>query len=202
MEQLEQARGAGKVYDYRDYDRIWQRVSPTLAAYPAEGSEPAPPGQQLAPAQEEQLPGAQEDPCCMGSAAGDMLEVIAGYIHNELEGQRSYRMFARCCSGQMARVLRELAVEEAAHARRLQAVYYLISGRCCRPLLQGGCMQLGSRCEELRRRYHDESCDAINYLRSAEGTTDPCLQDVFHQLSREEFSHAQRLLQLLINRGG
>ena len=61
--------GPPVTYDYRLYDRIWQRVSPELVPYPAlrsgEESAPAVPPAPDAPA----LPGALPDPCCMGSAA-------------------------------------------------------------------------------------------------------------------------------------
>ena len=62
-------------YDFRRYDRIWQRVSPTLEPYPAEEGEAM---TALTPAQESQLPGAEADPCCMGSAARESLSVLTG----------------------------------------------------------------------------------------------------------------------------
>ena len=74
-------------YDYRRYDRVWQRVSPTLEPYPGcpcsaaegfQGANTPPPASDTALAplqtrQEAQLPGAEANPCCMGSAAEEML---------------------------------------------------------------------------------------------------------------------------------
>ena len=83
---MEQHLHSPEVYDYRQYDRIWQRVAPNLEPYPeVRQGETAVPAVQtgalpagtdaLTPAQvrqESQLPGAEADPCCMGSAAAEM----------------------------------------------------------------------------------------------------------------------------------
>lgn len=118
-------------YDYRQYDRVWRRVAPDMEPYPdmadlpgqptpAENAAPMP-----APAAEEQLPGAQMDPCCMGSAAMEMLGVIQGFIEEELADCRYYQAFARQAPSWARQHLRQIATEEACHARRLMAVYYL-----------------------------------------------------------------------------
>ena len=92
-------------YDYRQYDRIWQRVAPDLEPYPGlrqseDGTAPAPaeampaavPSAPAASAalarQEAQLPGAEMNPGCMGTAAGEMLEVLVGFIEDELADRR------------------------------------------------------------------------------------------------------------------
>jgi len=40
-----------EVYDFRQYDRIWQRVAPNLEPYPGMAAQPAAAAQQTAPAQ-------------------------------------------------------------------------------------------------------------------------------------------------------
>ena len=40
---------------------------------------------------ESQLPGADQDPCCMGTAAEEMLEVLVGFAEEELEDHGSSR---------------------------------------------------------------------------------------------------------------
>ena len=148
--------------------------------------------------QESQLPGAQADPCCMGSAAAEMLEVLSGFIQEELEDQGSLRALLRCAPVWAASRLRELAAEEGEHARRLMAVWYLVTGQCWRPAgvphrRNGG----GSWCECLRERYHEAACNGLNYLRAADGTTDPCLSRLLRQLSDEEYHHAEILMRML-----
>ena len=63
-------------YDYRRCARVWQRVDPTLDPYPdvraAAAMAADTPGDGLSAAErnaELTLPGAQADPCCMGTAA-------------------------------------------------------------------------------------------------------------------------------------
>ena len=181
-------------YDFRRYDRIWQRVSPTLEPYPAEEGEAM---TALTPAQESQLPGAEADPCCMGSAARESLSVLTGYIEEELEDHRRYLALSRCAPHWARSTLQTLADEEFRHARRLMAVHYLITGECYRPAIPCGHIRFPGWCQALRRRYHDEACSGLNYARSAEGTTDPCLRRILEDLSHEEFHHAELLSRML-----
>ena len=76
---MEQTIHSPETYDFRKYDQIWQRVAPNLEPYPdlREPAVPAVPplpsggtasGAPAVPAAET-LPGAEQDPCCMGTAA-------------------------------------------------------------------------------------------------------------------------------------
>ncbi|MBQ8852432.1 MAG: ferritin-like domain-containing protein [Oscillibacter sp.] len=182
-------------YDFRRYDRIWRRVSPTLEPYPTTAA--APETTALAPRQEAQLPGAEQDPCCMGSAAAEMLEVLTGYIEEELSDQRYYQALQRFAPAWARSALQRLAEEEGRHAKRLMAVHYLITARCYRPAIPCGCIRIEGWCPALRKRYHEEACGALNYARSAEGTTDICLQRILEELSRDEYRHAETVARLL-----
>lgn len=84
-------------YDYRRCARVWQRVDPTLNPYPDVRATAAmaadTPGDGLSAAErnaELTLPGAQADPCCMGTAALESLEVLQGFIREELADRRTY----------------------------------------------------------------------------------------------------------------
>ena len=204
---MEQNLHSPEVYDFRQYDRIWQRVAPGLEPYPARAAEREtaetggeavrPREQALSVRQESQLPGAQRDPCCMGSAAAEMLEVLAGFIEEELADQCALRELTRCAPMWAVPRLRELAAREGEHARRLMAVWYLITGGCYHP--QAACRRSGGErwCEALRQRYHDAACSGLNYLRAADGTTDPCLAKLLRELGDEEYHHAETLLRML-----
>ena len=68
-------------YDYRRCARVWQRVDPTLNPYPdvraAAAMAADTSGDGLSAAErnaELTLPGAQADPCCMGTASLESLE--------------------------------------------------------------------------------------------------------------------------------
>ena len=200
---MEQQVHAPETYDYRQYDRVWQRVAPTLEPYP--GMQQSVP--EAVPAagntaltqsrQESQLPGAVQNPCCMGSAAAEMLDVLTGFIEEELEDRRYYLAISRQAPSWARQRLRDLAAEEGSHAYRLMAVHYLITGECYRPNVSCERIQIGRWCPALRERYHAAACNGLNYARAAEGTTDPCLRDLLNALSTDEYRQANLLLMML-----
>ena len=214
---MEQNLRGPEVYDFRQYDHIWQRVAPGLEPYPAVRPEAAaamadqrlsePAGtengggsmdqQGLSARQESLLPGAEQNPCCMGSAAAEMLEVLTGFIEEELGDQRAYAALSRQAPVWARQRLRDMGAEEGAHARRLMAVYYLIRGTCYRPTIPGGPIRLGKWCAALRERYHAAACNGLNYARAADETTDLCLSRLLKELSAEEYRHADQLLAML-----
>ena len=219
---MEQQVHTPEVYDYRQYDRVWQRVAPTLEPYPGlrqggdtasgEGAAPAvsPQAAGAAPApvsttaltpaqvrQEAQLPGAEKNPCCMGSAAAEMLEVLTGFIEEELADRRYYLALSRQAPAWARQRLRDIAADEGGHARRLMAVHYLITGECYRPAISCERIYIGRWCAALRERYHEEACGGLNYARAAEGTTDICLEQILSELSADEYRHAGEMLSML-----
>ena len=198
---MDQALHTPQVYDYRQHDRIWQRVAPTLEPYPGLRQSPAPTEAlsptQLSAAAESQLPGAELNPCCMGSAAAEMLNVIAGFIEESLSDRQQFLAAIRQAPQWARQTMRDLADNEGAHARRLMAVHYLITGSCYQPALRRERICISNWCVFLRERYHAEACNGLNYQRAAEGTTDPCLTRLLSQLSAESYRQADILLQLL-----
>ena len=123
-----------EVYDFRQYDRLWQRVAPGLEPYPPEqrapSAAPASDGQAAAAAaamtpaqnrQESLLPGAEENPCCMGTAAMEMLQVLTGFTEEELENQRQLQALSRRAPSWARQRLREMAAGAGARARRVLA---------------------------------------------------------------------------------
>jgi rubrerythrin len=195
---LHGAAEAAVPYDYRKYDQVWQRVAPSLNPYPGAIPAASIPPQPVPPNNsEENLPGAQENPCCMGSAAGEMLEVLEGFIEDELADCRYYMAMSRQAPSRARQTIRELSEDERGHARRLMAVYYLITGRCYRASVSCDRVYIGPWCPALRERYHAEACGGLNYLRASEGTTDPCLTEILKELSDDEYRHARTLAELL-----
>lgn len=199
------------VYDYRQYDRVWQRVAPTLEPYPKVEvpamaklpGQPTPETNQNSEAvsssqtAEEQFPGAQADPCCMGSAAEEMLPVMEGFIEVELSDRRYYMAFARQAPSWARQQLRELSAAAGARAKRLMAAYYLTTGRCYQASISNDRIFIGQWCSALRERYHVEACNAMNYLRAADGTTDACLVRLLNELGEESYRNADQIMALL-----
>ena len=192
-------------YDYRRCARVWQRVDPTLDPYPDVRATAAmaadTPGDGLSAAErnaELTLPGAQADPCCMGTAALESLEVLQGFIREELTDRRTYLFLARRAPTAEARqVFRAIASDEGRHARRLLAAVYLITGERYCPAICYPPLRCDGYCAALRERYHEEVCGGFNYRRASQETLDPCLQQLLLAFSQDEYRHANAMLCLL-----
>ena len=192
-------------YDYRRCARVWQRVDPTLNPYPDVRATAAmaadTPGDGLNAAErnaELTLPGAQADPCCMGTAALESLEVLQGFIREELADRRTYLFLARRAPTAEARqVFRAIASDEGKHARRLLAAVYLITGERYCPAICYPPLRCDGYCAALRERYHEEVCGGFNYRRASQETLDPCLQQLLLAFSQDEYHHANAMLCLL-----
>lgn len=192
-------------YDYRRCARVWQRVDPTLDPYPdvraAAAMAADTPGDGLSAAErnaELTLPGAQADPCCMGTAALESLEVLQGFIREELADRRTYLFLARRAPTAEARqVFRAIASDEGRHARRLLAAVYLITGERYCPAICYPPLRCDGYCAALRERYHEEACGGYNYRRASQETLDPCLQQLLLAFSQDEYRHANAMLYLL-----
>ena len=192
-------------YDYRRCARVWQRVDPTLDPYPdvraAAAMAADTPGDGLSAAErnaELTLPGAQADPCCMGTATLESLEVLQGFIREELADRRTYLFLARRAPTAEARqVFRAIASDEGRHARRLLAAVYLITGERYCPAICYPPLRCDGYCAALRERYHEEVCGGFNYRRASQETLDPCLQQLLLAFSQDEYRHANAMLCLL-----
>ncbi len=192
-------------YDYRRCARVWQRVDPTLNPYPDVRATAAmaadTPGDGLSAAErnaELTLPGAQADPCCMGTAALESLEGLQGFIREELADRRTYRFLARRAPTAEARqMFRAIASDEGRHARRLLAAVYLITGERYCPAICYPPLRCDGYCAALRERYHEEVCGGFNYRRASQETLDPCLQQLLLAFSQDEYRHANAMLCLL-----
>ena len=192
-------------YDYRRCARVWQRVDPTLDPYPdvraAAAMAADTPGDGLSAAErnaELTLPGAQADPCCMGTAALESLEVLQGFIREELADRRIYLFLARHAPTAEARqVFRAIASDEGQHARRLLAAVYLITGERYCPAICYPPLRCDGYCAALRERYHEEVCGGFHYHRASQETLDPCLQQLLLAFSQDEYRHANAMLCLL-----
>lgn len=193
---MDRRMDGGQDYDFRRHDRIWERVSPELAPFPAlrGGGEERPQARQTALS----LPGAEADPCCLGSAAQESLPVLEGFRREERQLQRLLHMLLRCAPDRTGRaVMEELLCGSQAAARRLAAVCYLIEGRW--PERESREAPTGGICwtEGLRMAYHLEVCAALNYARAGEETVDLCLRRLLTAFSREKYARSDRILNLL-----
>lgn len=196
-------------YDYRLYDDIWRRVSPELNPYPevrAMAQQSAEPTDTTAAAENPpqsgsgalQPVGSQINPCCMGSNAVDSLDVLRGFLRNEIADRQRYLALARRAPTPDARrMLQSIAADEQRHARRLMAALYIITGTQEVQTLQQEAGAVLPYREALRKGYHEAACSAFNYRRAADETLDPCLRELLLGFSEDEYRHARAMLTLL-----
>ena len=176
-------------YDCERCERIWQRVAPELEPYPQMRTSDGTGAMQMA--------GAEENPCCMGTAAEVSLEVLVGFIEQELSSCTTYRALMRCVNGDARRIFSRLAEEKSSAASQQMAAYYLITGECYRPAIASMGSERLAYCPMLRRQYHEEACSGFNYARAADETTDTCLAALWRELSESAYHAAEQLLRLL-----
>ena len=191
-----------EVYDFRQHDRLWRRVQPGLEPYPeadtSGGNQAQTSDAGMTLAQESRLPGAEQNPCCMGTEAAELLTVLEGYIADELAERRLYLALAQRAPVWARQTMRELAEDEGDHARQLMTARYLIPGQCRQPeALPLELVSAGDWCALLRQRYHSEVCGGMNYARTADSTPDHCLAELLNGLSAAEYRHAERIRGLL-----
>ena len=215
-------------YDYRVYDQVWQRVTPGMDPFSSDPSaagmteaaqavsatppvNPAVPAvaaastaAALAPRQESggaaTLPGAETDPCCMGTQAQDSLEVLEGFLQEELaEAGCCQSLACRVRNRQAARLFQQAAAEKRAAAKELCTAYFLITGNQHTSTVTVEHMQWENLSQALRACYHQEVCNGFNYQRAADETLDPCLQKLFAKLSEQAYRRAERAMELLGN---
>ncbi|MBE7003398.1 MAG: ferritin-like domain-containing protein [Ruminococcaceae bacterium] len=181
--------------DYRRYDRIWRRVSPGLDPYPEVRA--AQPDITMEP-QLPVAPGANGESCCLGAAAQSELEIIRAFLRGELADAQTYRAFAALAPTPEGRqAMRRLASDEAAHAKTLQSVHFLITGGTYPVTVVLPPQPRLLWRDRLRARWHEEACGGANYAAAAERTTDVCLKRILEKLSADEYRHAELLRGLL-----
>lgn len=143
------------------------------------------------------LPGAEPDPCCMGTEAENDTAVITGFVEDEQAEKRQLQALARQSPLWARQTLLTLAARAAGRARRLVAAYYLITGETYIPAICAERIYVGKWCPALRERYHGAACTAMNYERAADGTPDPCLGELFRALSADAFECAGTVTRIL-----
>ena len=134
----------------------------------------------------------------MGTAARESLEVLEGFIQEELAG-------CRCCqslsckvkNANAAKLLRRIAAEKRRAARDLCAAYFLITGTQYAPAItiERKCWE--NLAQALRSCYHQEACAGFNYRRAADETQDTCLQKLLSRLAAQSYRRAEDVLTLL-----
>ena len=139
---------------------------------------------------------AEEAPdCCDGVPLRSLTDRrVLELLEGELADACTYRVLAGRMKQQARQCLLQLAAEEQRHYRKLEAVYYLMTGaRPCPDRPKAPCVACTN--EELRQRYKLETEGARTYGCLAEQAGP--FAEVFHCLAHDEARHAAMILRLL-----
>ena len=155
-------------------EAVWQRVM----AMSAEAPEPR-------TAQRAQMAQSSQ-----GLTEVQVMELLQG----ELADACTYQTLANRTRGEARRCLQQLAREERQHARKLETVYYVMTGRRpCPERPKSPCVACLN--EELRKRYEEELAGAARYHKLADQAGS--FAQTFHCLGLAEERHGGMILKLL-----
>ena len=102
--------------DYEACREVWKRVAPGEDPYPMADNANT---QMSAQDSELTLPGAEANPCCMGSEASVSVEVLQGFLREELGDAQVYAYLASCTPRrELARERRRWTCASASCLRR------------------------------------------------------------------------------------
>lgn len=139
----------------------------------------------------------QEALSCLSPASAAYGEQLQNFIAGELSDYKTYSALAKRTSGKTSRMFSCLAADERQHARRLTTAYFLITGIQYWPMDQVTAHLEGVYLVTLRVRFQEEQEGANAYQKAAEETADPCLKELYLELSKDEDCHSRQLRELL-----
>lgn len=201
-------------WDEQLLERVWARVmggrpeaDTSREEVPGNGERLMPPeGQsQPVPQQLEEQAAPPARPCrpergetaCFGRESRVWAGLLRRMIDGEGEDGRIYRALARRAMGNTARQLSLLARQEEAHARRLGAAYFILTGRRYRWAEQGAARPPVELMSGLREQLLQAGRESEAYRQAAGQTCDRCLSDLFRELAGQEAEQARVLRELL-----
>lgn len=124
-------------------------------------------------------------------------EAVLGLIQWEKDDCATYRYLARRACGCDAAALLRMAEDAACHSRRLQTMYYLLTGKCtCPQLATPACAPCLT--EALRERY-DRAIAAAEAYRDAAKSW-PAMSCEFLAMAEDEFCRSKQLYSMICRR--
>lgn len=198
--------------DREVFERVWRRVMPDGTNSPIQIDPPADEQarEMMRSRQEEQvveqtglaLPRREEmrpeqDVSCLGRGSEQYAALLREMIDGETEDFRIYQALARRAGGAGTRMLSTMAADERRHAKRLSTAYFLITGQRYQSPNQNGSRPPLDLMNGLREQFIQEQRGAAAYQGAAQETSDPCLRQLYQELSREEAAHARMIRSLL-----
>ena len=190
--------------DRETFDRVWQRVMAGGENRPIQTDPPA--DDRVRTELQEQTglaltqrssPHSDSDVACLGQGSQQYADLLREMIDGETEDMRTYQALARRAGGAGTRMLGTMAADERRHAKRLSTAYFLITGERYQSPNHNGSRPPIDLMTGLREQFIQEQRGASAYQGAAQETSDPCLRQLYQELSREEAAHARMIRGLL-----
>ena len=135
---------------------------------------------------------------CLGAASAIYGGQLQQFVDRALADWRSYQALSRRAQGNSGRILSAIAADQRRHAKRLSTAYFLISGVRYWPAERpAGPASRTPFAAALRERFMAEQRSAAAYQAAAAETADPCLRQLYEELSGEADAHAWLLRGIL-----
>ena len=197
--------------DQETFERVWRRVMPephpdcpiVLPAEPAASpavreAPPALPAVAASAPPDRPVAGEEHNVPCLGAASAIYGGQLQQFVDRALADWRSYQALSRRAQGNSGRILSAIAAHQRRHAKRLSTAYFLISGVRYWPAERpAGPASRTPFAAALRERFMAEQRSAAAYQAAAAETADPCLRQLYEELSREADAHAWLLRGIL-----
>lgn len=168
-------------YELQEFPEIWDRVTanaePRITAAPRSGADrPTPP-----------ISFGGNNSSIAPPIVDDDEDDLRDFIKDELSDCRCYRELA-CRCRPFANTFRQLAADEARHAKQLRTAYFILTGESFSHEPEScACRSLS---EMLRKRYLAEMHGAEAYQKASENADGDRLRELFLCLSHDEARHA------------
>ena len=197
--------------DQEVFERVWRRVMPeprpdcpiVLPTEPAASPavREAPPALSAVAASappDRPVAGEEHNVPCLGAASAIYGGQLQQFVDRALADWRSYQALSRRAQGNSGRILSAIAADQRRHAKRLSTAYFLISGVRYWPAERpAGPASRTPFAAALRERFMAEQRSAAAYQAAAAETADPCLRQLYEELSGEADAHAWLLRGIL-----
>ena len=197
--------------DQETFERVWRRVMPeprpdcpiVLPAEPPASpavreAPPALPAVAASAPPDRPVAGEEHNVPCLGAASAIYGGQLQQFVDRALADWRSYQALSRRAQGNSGRILSAIAADQRRHAKRLSTAYFLISGVRYWPAERpAGPASRTPFAAALRERFMAEQRSAAAYQAAAAETADPCLRQLYEELSGEADAHAWLLRGIL-----
>ena len=196
--------------DRETFERVWQRVMRDGNNDPIQTDPPADEQARnnteqmmqvveqtglVLPRREEGRP--EQDVSCLGGGSAMYAPMLREMMDGETENYRTYQTLARRAGNNGTRILGGMAADKRRSAKRLGAVYFLITGEQYRSPNMTGSRPPMELMSGLREQFIQEQRGAAAYGGAAQETTDPCLRQLFRELGQESMGHSRMIRSLL-----